>query len=145
MSSHKKVTEYEKSLKLFLHVSKIIFVILTAINIALPIVKTRAFIIIVCKIIIISVWGYACLSSLGYCKKVISEKDYAGRVRYETSVPFLPIAFLRIFEAFYLFVFRSGEVNWKNLAICIIADVVYLLLLLIDKSRYYYESAEVTD
>lgn len=134
--------EYDnKPLRFFLIFSRIVYAAVLAVNLLLPIFDGKWADPPVFQKIICGVWTYGMLCSLGYFKKPVS-REVDGVIKYEISVPILPIGLLRIAEAlFYGFISRV-HVDWRMFLICVGLDVFYVALILMDKSNYYYEGIE---
>ena len=82
---------------------------------------------------------YALAANLGFIKN-IAEEFADGRVIYDVPVPILPVGIVRVVEAFYVCLLHT--INLRSFIVLVATDALYLALLLIDKSSYYYESVK---
>lgn len=116
------ITKYEKSIMFNVHVMKVAFVVITILNLALPIYKTGyKFSIFQCIVPII--WFYGLLNGIGYFKQ---------------EVPVLGIGILRIFEGLFYFIIARSKFNWGMFLIFIIMDILYAFFFYLDRNSYYY-------
>lgn len=123
----------------FLRLAQIIFVVLVIINFVLPLRSDHSAGFNVFNFIIIVLWVYALLSSLGFVKK-IAKQDEDGIIEYDTTIPIAPVGIVRAIEFGYYMLLKHNVFLYKNFIILVILDITYLILLLIDKSSYCYES-----
>lgn len=127
------------TMQIFLILSKIIFFGLLIANAILPVVSTKQTGIGFWQIVISFIWTYGFLSSLGLIKKIVSQ-DEDGKIEYATTIPFLPVGVVRVLQ-FGWIIWRARSVFLpKNFIVLIALDVVYTVILLLDKSSYCYES-----
>lgn len=124
---------------IFLRLAQIIFVVLVIINFVLPLRSDRSAGFNVFNFIIVILWVYALLSSLGFVKK-IAKQDEDGVIEYDTTIPIAPVGIFRAVEFGYYMLFKHNVFLYKDFIILVILDITYLILLLIDKSSYCYES-----
>lgn len=145
MSSVRKLNSYERSIVFFLKILKVCYLVIWFVNIYFGPLDEKSLVVNVARILILGIWTYALFSALGYIKKAVTEPDKNGIIKYETKIPFVPIVIIRIVEVVYFLIFKAGGVSWRNVFICIGADLLYTFLLLLDKSNYYYESIEIRE
>ena len=131
----------KKSIPILLLISFIIFGCIAVANAILSIAGKS--IVKPCFInwIILCIWVYGLLASLGFVKKYLSENE-DGVIEYDTPIPFLPVGILRILEYMYYAWLRRMTINYKVFALLIALDVMYTIILLLDKSNNYYVSEE---
>lgn len=89
--------------------------------------------------IAIAIMLYGVLGYLGYVKRVESKEQ--NRIVYSTSVPILPIVFIRIAQ-FLLGKFLHVGMKDSSLVpffACCFADILLLMLAIMDSGSYYYE------
>ena len=131
-------------LSFFLTFSKIIYTIVVLFNLFVPLFDAKLGVNVnVFQIAVIVIWTYGMLCSLGYFKKVVSKSN--GVCKYEISIPIVPLGIVRILEGMFYAFLSEVVINWKMFIACIAVDVIYLLLILMDKSNYYYMSVEEED
>ena len=91
------------------------------------------------NLVVIGIWIKGFLGSLGVVKVFLSE-DEDGVIVYDTPVPFLGVGIVRVVEVVYYIVLRRLSINWSVLGGLVLVDVLYTVVLLFDKSSYYYVS-----
>lgn len=135
--------EYEvnKSLNIFMLLSKILFVLIIISNVFSPVYNVSSTVRNIIHFLVILFWIKGLLGCLGYLKKVVAREEN-GTIRYEVSVPFLPVFILRIIEALYGVLRKAISINLIWFGLCLFLDTVFLFVLLFNKSNYYYESIE---
>lgn len=84
-----------------------------------------------------AVWIYGLLCSRGVFKKASSDWS-DNKIEYSTSVPIVHVGVLRIIEAVWFAAVHGGEIIWIRYGILAVLDVVYIVLMLVDKMNYYY-------
>ena len=124
---------------IFLRMSQITFVAILGTNIFLPILQKHTLGLCFGNVLVIIFWIYAFFSSLGYIK-VIASQDEDGNIEYDTKVPILQVAGVRIVEFGYFMLRKRNIFLYKHFLILVGLDVAYLIFLLIDKGSYCYES-----
>lgn len=88
---------------------------------------------------IIVVWGYGILGNLGIIKSIVAE-DEDGVIVYDTPVPFLQVGIIRILQFAYARWKYADSLQYGIFIGLVIMDCILTLLLLLDKSNYYYVS-----
>lgn len=124
-----------------IYISRCLFLIIAVCNFALPLYNTKQFNTFILQFVIEAVWLYGLLSQAGYFKTPVSD-DLDDTIHYEFNIPFLAIGLLRIVETGYFYLVKRDVMNWKMFLVLVIMDVVYTAFLLMDKSRYYFESED---
>ena len=128
-----------RRLMINIYVSRVLFLMITVCNFALPLYSTKRFNTFILQFVIVLVWLHGLLSQSGYFKIPVSD-DLEDTVHYEFNIPFLAIGLLRILETGYFYLMKRSIMNWKVFLALVIMDIVYTAFLLMDKSRYYFES-----
>lgn len=131
-------TQNNGMLKFFLMLSKALFVVVALCNLMLPITAKSWCHPHITQVVLVLVWFYGFLCSLGYFNNSIT-KEQDGIVVREISVPIIQIGIFRICQIIF-FLLRGSELDWKMYFVCIGLDLFYLVLILVDKSNYYYIS-----
>lgn len=131
--------KHEKETMMFLHIITVLYLIAIAVNIALPVYSESFMNTVIFTPFIIIFWTYGFICSRGYFKKIVS-KGVDGRIQYTTRTPIVQVGMLRIIEFVWLVLQKKHGVNFRNLLIQVVLDVLLLAIMLIDKSAYYYES-----
>lgn len=131
-----------KSMSVLQIISFVIFGAIVIANFILSI-RQRDGICGVCmlNVIVEVIWMKGFLGSLGIVKTFLSE-DEDGVIIYDTPVPFLWVGIIRLAEIFYYIVLRRIAVNWQVFGCLVVLDVLYTVILLFDKSSYYYVSVK---
>lgn len=137
------MTKYTKSIMLFTKIATVVYAISCIINLFLPVLKLKTVNLNVFTFLIIGVWGVAILSCHGIFKKVVAHVD--GVITYNTIIPVFPITIIRIVELGWIFIKHRSDFKGVNFLIAIAFDVVLIVILLLDKSHYYYEAVESED
>ena len=55
------------------------------------------------------------------------------------------IGILRVFQFAYYFMLKQARINWVRFSVLIVIDVIYVMILLLDKARYGYAKKDVED
>ena len=126
-----------KRMVFFFYVSCIVFTIIAISNLLLPLCNGAWLHPDFFQIGLILVWLYGMLCSLGYFKREVYS-DNKDTVQYEIYVPIVPIGFLRVGQALF-YVLTKKNIDLTVLCILIVLDLLYIVLILMDKSNYYYE------
>lgn len=134
---------YTKSIKVLQHTATMIFVVLFAVNIVLPVKKDDVINANVFTFATLLLWTVTVLSANGYLKKVDYVHD--GKVVYRTFLPVFQVAIVRAIEIGYYFIREREQFRPKVFWIDVVFDVLFVIVLLLDKSRYYYEAVESED
>lgn len=133
------IYEDNKSLRFIMRCSVFFFVCIAVLNVVLPILGKYLH-PDVFNLLVVAVWLYGFLSSLGYFKRPVVREEQ--RVEYETSVPIVQIGILRVIQVLYHIPLKHDGINTVVLIVLVCFDVAYVLLLLLDKGSYYYETVE---
>lgn len=91
------------------------------------------------NVVITLVWIFGILVASGYfCRNTFEEDD--DLIIYEqNTTPLIVAVFLaRICEIGFNYVFAKNSFNWKTLVITVVIDIIYLAIILMDKSNYGY-------
>ena len=131
------MNKYEKSIMFNLLVMKIFFVVISIVNIAIPLFSDGVWRFNVFQFIMVGIWFYALLCALGwFC---ITTNDVDGDMEIlETKTPLLPIVFTRVVEGGFYWITAASEFNWKYFGIVILIDLVFFIFLILDKASYGY-------
>lgn len=124
------MNQYERSIMFNTYVMKVGYVALVILNIGLPCIDGTHSRLWLMQISACVVWVFGLLGGLGY---------------FNQLVPILQIGIVRIIECLYLLLFKYKVTIWWAVGIYILADVIYLVYLLIDKSNYEYVIEESED
>lgn len=138
MTNKKKA---RKPVQIFLQLSKIVFVLIVVVNLILTVNTKHVFGFSLFNFIALLIWTYGFISSLGFIKTVASEEE-DGSIIYETRLPFLWVAVVRLAQLGYYQFLSKADMNFIYFIILVVLDSLYTILLLIDKSSYYYISLE---
>ena len=130
-----------KSMLFFLKLSVVLYVCIALVNTFTSMDKSRLLGFSIFGLIASGIWSLGLLSSLGIIKHVETTED--GKTIYKTSIPIGKIGVLRIAEVFYYVMFHKSTFNLTVFLVTLALDVLYVLILLFDKSRYYYESIDI--
>lgn len=133
------IYEDNKSLRFMMRMSVVLFIVTLICNIVLP-VFGRFLHPDVFNIVIEVCWTYGMLSSLGYFKKPVLKEG--KRVEYETTIPVVPIGMIRVIQLVYHLFLKKSSLSVGLFIALVVIDVIYVFILLLDKSSYYYESVE---
>ena len=126
-----------KSMSVLQIISFIIFGVIVIVNSTLSIrSRDGGYGTCLLNLVVIGIWIKGFLGSLGVVKVFLSE-DEDGVIVYDTPVPFLGVG---IVEVVYYIVLRRLSINWSVLGGLVLVDVLYTVVLLFDKSSYYYVS-----
>lgn len=131
----------KRPVQIFALLSRIVFIVAVIANFCLPVVENKTIGTNVWNVIVLGLWSYALLSSLGYFKTVVSS-DEDGCTVYTTAVPIVKVGIVRIVEFFWYYFSRKQNISYRDFITLVVIDVIYMLLLLVDKSSYYYVSME---
>ena len=72
-------------------------------------------------------------------------RDGAELFEQRTSLPIMLIGILRVFQFAYYFMLKQAKINWVRFSVLIVIDVIYVMILLLDKARYGYAKKDVED
>ena len=129
-----------KSMSVLQIISFIIFGVIVIVNSTLSIrSRDGGYGTCLLNLVVICIWIKGFLGSLGVVKVFLSE-DEDGVIVYDTPVPFIGVGIVRVVEVVYYIVLRRLSVNWSVLGGLVLVDVLYTVVLLFDKSSYYYVS-----
>lgn len=129
---------YTNTLLLFEKVATILYFIILAVNLILPVVSGATLNINLFTIIMIVIWTITILSAHGYFKRMISTTDDA--IVYDTILPIVPATLVRIIEFGWYFLRQRQSFRINVFVADVVLDIAFVIILLLDKSHYYYES-----
>jgi hypothetical protein len=121
-----KYNKYEKSLMFNVELMKIIFYVLAALNLLLPLFQpislgiTSAF-----QWFIIAAHAYGLAHGLGV---------FEGQ-----KTPIIQVGLLRIVEVAWYRYISGSHINWLIFVVLLFVDVLFVAVLLLDKNTYAYE------
>lgn len=127
-----------KPVQVLLALADIMFIAVCVANVILPVLHTKNLGLDLFHFIIIIFHVYAALGCHGYVKKISMLEDDV--IIYDTTIPLLQVTVVRILELIYHYFRHWKDLNLRNFIILVILDVLYFLILLLDKGKYYYES-----
>lgn len=130
---------HDKAVLFNLWVSKAFYTIIVILNILLS--TTRGKLIFrptIFSFVAILIWTYGMLAHMGYFKYEVGRSE-DGNIQYESKIPIVQIGVLRIMQVGYGLL-KLKTTNWVPITILIVCDAIYIIFLLMDKGRYYYES-----
>ena len=139
MTKNDIIYEDNKSLRFMMRLSVFMFVITLLLNVIAPI-QNRIFHPDFFNLLVIGFWIYGLLSSLGYFKKPVLKEG--NRTEYITAIPIVQIGLVRLVQALWHWFVMHGDIQIGWFIALIVIDIAYIMILLLDKSSYYYESVE---
>ena len=131
----------KSNVRVFLLLIRIVYAFMMAANFLLPVTKGSGVIIHVLRMFHIVFWTYGMLGSHGYFKRIVSESE-DGEIIYDTPVPIAQVGIVRSMEFLILFIFNRSVFLYKNFLCLLALDILFLVLLLLDKSSGYYVSVK---
>ena len=137
------INKYEKTLLFKPVLIRFIWFALVALNWILPLDKDFSWHFSLFRIVVTIIWTYGMLTATGHmCINTHVHEN--GMILYEqnTSIIIIGIGICRIIQSVFYLVFRQGVINWSIMALLIVFDVVYLLIIILDKSSYGYALEE---
>ncbi|MEY8333066.1 hypothetical protein AALB53_08180 [Lachnospiraceae bacterium 47-T17] len=129
-----------RKMQLYIWVIRAFYIFVLLGNLIFSIYSDKLFQPGIFAVSIIMIWTYGLLCAHGFFRKVVSEEDENGQIRYETNIPYTPVSVVRIVELAYSFIGALETTNFKALLILIGLDVMFTVILLAYKSSYYYIS-----
>jgi hypothetical protein len=125
----KRLNKHEKELLVNQDIMRGVFVVLLVLNFVLPILSpTGIGIGSIFQWAIVLIHFYGLLNGLG---QILGQK-----------VPLVAVALVRIAQVVWYQLIPIGftSLNWPIFTIVLIIDFLFVLVLYLDKSRYYYEA-----
>lgn len=137
------INKYEKALLFKPAFMRFLWLIIVVLNWILPLRKDYVWDFSVFRLIMTVVWTYGMLTATG----VLCINTYVvenGMILYEqnTSPVIVALGLTRIFQSVYYVVLKADSINWIVLLLLVVIDVVYLFIILLDKSSYGYALEE---
>ena len=129
----------KKVIPIFTIFVRVAFFVDVALNLILSDKTTDRFGLCFWNLVCCGIWFYAFLGSLGFIKTIASE-DEDGTVIYATPFPVLPWGIIRMIEVGFMLLLRKSIFCIDNFVTVLIADCIFVVFLLLDKSAYYYVS-----
>lgn len=123
------MNKYEKSLLFNLYMIKICFGIVVAINLLFPVYTDGELgFHSLFQWIVVGVYISGLLNALGY---------------FNQRIPLLELGITRIAQVLFHVVISSTGINWIFYFIILIGDLLFIMLLLMDKNNYEYKKVDV--
>lgn len=138
-----KINKYEKSLLFKPILIRFLWLVILALNWILPLNKDFNWNFSIFRVLISIIWTYGMLTSTGIlCQNTHVHEN--GMIIYEqnTSVVIMAIGLSRIFQLVYYFILKRHVINWSVIILLIVFDIIYLLIIIMDKSSYGYAMEE---
>lgn len=138
-----KQLRYTNTLLLFEKIATVLYFIMLAVNLVLPVLSGATLNIHLFTFVMLIIWTIAIVSAHGYLKKIVSTSE--DTIVYDTILPIVPATLVRLVEFGWFFI-RQRQSFRINVFIADVAlDVLFIIILLLDKSHYYYESRKQED
>lgn len=147
MSKHEKaMNKYEKSILFIPQVLKALYVIILGVNLFMPISSDGKWGFSLFQIAACIIHFIGLLAGIGYLIVSTHEfRDGAELFEQRTSLPIMLIGILRVFQFAYYFMLKQAKINWVRFSVLIVIDVIYVMILLLDKARYGYAKKDAED
>lgn len=131
---------YTKTILLLTRIATALFAVMMAINFIVPVLSTKTLNVNIFTILMCVCWTFTILSANGFFKKIVSNID--GEIIYDTIIPIMPATLIRLVELGWFYLKHRSDFKIGVFLIDVILDVVFVVILLADKSNYYYMSVE---
>lgn len=131
---------YTNSILLFSRIATAFYFVLLIVNLVVPVLSESSFNVNIFTIIMMIIWTIAILSEHGIFKRVVSKED--GKIIYDTILPILPPTLIRIIEFGWMFLRHRGTFRIGVFFTDVALDIIFIIILIFDKMRYYYEAEE---
>lgn len=131
---------YTNSIKLFVKMATVLYVAIFAVNTVLPVLDGDTLNVSLFTVAILILWAVALLSSHGYLKQI--EYTDGSRIVYTTILPLFPAAVVRVVEFGWYFFRERSMFRLGVFGIDVFLDVLFVIVILLDKSHYYFEAVE---
>ena len=129
------------AIPIFLRLAQVTFAVVMMFNTFLPILKHARIGLCLFNAAVMILWVYGMLNAHGVIKKIAAQ-DEDGNITYDTTVPLVQVAVVRVIEFAY-FIWRKRQLLiYRNFIVLIVLDVLLVLFLLLDKGSYCYESCK---
>lgn len=135
--------KYTNSILLFVKIATVIYFVIVLVNLILPVLSDSVLNFNLFTVVMLIIWTVAELSSRGYIKKVVSTVD--DKIVYDTVLPVVFPTIVRLAEFGWFFLRHRSEFRIGVFCADVALDIVFVGILLLDKSHYYYEAVESED
>lgn len=137
------INKYEKSLMFKPAFIRFLWIVIVALNWVLPLRQDYVWNFSLFRVIITIIWTYGMLTATGVlCVNTHVREN--GMILYEqnTSAVITSLGIMRILQVVYYALLRRTTVSWTIFIVLTVLDVVYLLIIILDKSSYGYAVEE---
>lgn len=134
---------YTNSIMLFTRIATVWYAAIVILNLVVPVLNGTFLNFNLFSVIILIIWTVAILSAHGIIKRLVSTLD--DKIVYDTVLPIFLPTLVRLGELAWMYFRHKQSFNKTVFLIEIAADIVFIIILLLDKSRYYYEAEEVIE
>ena len=135
--------KYTNTLLLFEKLATVLYFIMLAVNFVLPVISGATLNIHLFTFIMVILWTVTIISAHGYIKKIVSTSE--DSVIYDTILPIVPATLVRIAEFGWFFIRQRQSFRVNIFIADVVLDILFVIILLLDKSHYYYESRKQED